>query len=99
MGPMTGWGAGYCAGYGKAGSMNPGFGAGRAASGGWGRCNRFFATGLPRWQRSGGAPFSSEPETPGDELDALRGQARHFEQGLKELQARIDALESKGKTE
>ncbi|MCE5266011.1 MAG: DUF5320 domain-containing protein [Deltaproteobacteria bacterium] len=99
MGPMTGRGAGRCAGYGKPGSMNTAFGAGRAPSGGRGRCNRFFATGLSRWQRLWGSPFSSGPQAPGEELETLKEQAGYFEEGLKELRARIGALESKGKTE
>ncbi len=65
---MTGRAAGYCAGYGMPGYMNPvpgrGFGAGYGRGGGfWGRgggrgCrNRYYATGLTGWQRAGyGAP-------------------------------------------
>ena len=66
MGPMTGRGAGFCAGFGAPGFMNPmpgrgvgmGFGRGR---GGWGRGfggggrgwrHGVHATGLPGWQRA-----------------------------------------------
>jgi len=51
MGPMTGRGAGYCAGYPVAGYMNtiPGRGMG-FGHGGRGRRNRFYATGLTGWQ-------------------------------------------------
>jgi len=64
MGPMTGRGAGYCAGYSVPGYMNQipggglgmgfggGFGRGRGG-GGWGRRNMFYATGLTGWQRAG----------------------------------------------
>jgi len=56
MGPMTGRAAGYCAGYGVPGYMNPvggrGFGAWGAGRGGWGRRNWFYATGVPGWQRA-----------------------------------------------
>ncbi|MCD6392347.1 MAG: DUF5320 domain-containing protein [Planctomycetes bacterium] len=57
MGPMTGRAAGYCAGYGIPGYMNPvggrGFGAfGRGRGGGWGWRNMFYATGLAGWQRA-----------------------------------------------
>jgi len=68
MGPMTGRAAGYCAGYGMPGYMNPGpgrrlwFGRGRgfwAWAGGFGRGRRwrnmFYATGLPGWMRFGWA--------------------------------------------
>ncbi|UCF06345.1 MAG: DUF5320 domain-containing protein [bacterium] len=64
MGPMTGRGAGYCAGYGMPGYMNPmpgrgfygrGWGRGRGGGGrGW--RNMYYATGLPGWAR-GGYPF------------------------------------------
>ena len=55
MGPMTGRAAGYCAGYGVPGFMNPipgrGYG-GWGRGGGWGRRNWFYATGMPGWQRA-----------------------------------------------
>ncbi len=61
-GPMTGRGAGYCAGYGVPGYMNPGFGGyGRGGFGGGfgyggGRGHRwgYHLTGMPGWAR--GAP-------------------------------------------
>jgi len=58
MGPMTGRGAGYCAGYPTPGYMNPvggrGYGGwGRGGGGGRGRRNQFYATGLTGWQRAG----------------------------------------------
>jgi len=61
MGPMTGRGAGFCAGYATPGFMNPmagsfgrGFGMGRGfGGGGRGRRNMFYATGMPGWQRAG----------------------------------------------
>ena len=60
-GPMTGRGAGFCAGYGMPGFMNPGFGRGMGprggrgmfgGGGGHGRRNWFRATGLTGWQRA-----------------------------------------------
>ena len=59
MGPMTGRGAGYCAGYSVPGYMNPYGGrypgGGRAFGGGFGRGrgyrNWYYATGLPGWAR------------------------------------------------
>ena len=57
MGPMTGRAAGYCAGYGAPGYMNPvggrGFGGWGRGGGGWGRRNWYYATGRPGWQRAG----------------------------------------------
>ncbi len=54
MGPMTGRGAGLCAGNPAPGYMSAGFGwgFGRGRGGGWGRRNWFYATGMPGWQRA-----------------------------------------------
>ncbi len=69
MGPMTGRGAGYCAGYATPGFANPGggrfFGSGRGAFGGRGRGrgyrNQYYATGQPGWSRYNmGMPASGE---------------------------------------
>ena len=78
MGPMTGRGAGYCAGYPAPGYAGFGFGRGfgQGRGGGRGRRNQFYATGLPGWQRDtygyptygGGVPYnmpySVAPNTP-----------------------------------
>ena len=66
MGPMTGRGAGYCAGYPVPGYMNPvggrGYGGWGRGGGGRGRRNRFYATGLTGWQRAGmGWPATGAP--------------------------------------
>ncbi|MBN2160125.1 MAG: DUF5320 domain-containing protein [Spirochaetes bacterium] len=57
-GPMTGRGAGYCAGNSVPGYMNPVYGRGRGpgggrgfGGGGRGWRNMFYATGLPFWAR------------------------------------------------
>jgi hypothetical protein len=77
MGPMTGRGAGYCAGYNIPGFANPipgrGFwGAGRGGFGG-GRGYRYmyYATGLPGWARFGAwspgayaSPYAAPPYAP-----------------------------------
>ena len=61
MGPMTGRGAGFCAGYDMPGFMNPGVGWGMGLRGGRGMFGRgggrgrrawFRATGLTGWQRA-----------------------------------------------
>jgi len=74
MGPMTGRGMGFCAGYNTPGYTNPGFGrgmgfgAGRGfGGGGRGRRNWFYATGMPGWSRAAqglpawGAPGYAAP--------------------------------------
>ena len=66
MGPMTGRGAGYCAGYPAPGFMNAipgrGFGGrgfyGRGRGGGRGWRHWFYATGLPGWARAGWVPVA-----------------------------------------
>jgi hypothetical protein len=68
-GPMTGRGAGYCAGYDVPGYMNsgPGRGFGRGLGyGGWGHGHGwrhwYHATGLPGWARFPASPWSAAPE-------------------------------------
>jgi len=52
-GPMTGRGAGYCAGYAMPGFASRGPGRGfRGGGRGRGRRNWFYATGVPGWQRA-----------------------------------------------
>jgi len=65
LGARTGRAAGYCAGYGVPGYMNPVpgggswgagrgyFGYGRGRGGGRGWRNWYYATGMPGWQRAG----------------------------------------------
>jgi hypothetical protein len=72
MGPMTGRGGGYCAGYDLPGYANPvpgrGFGMGWGRGGGWGRGrgwrNQYYATGVPGWARFGYAPAWGAPPAP-----------------------------------
>lgn len=105
-GPMTGRGAGFCAGYGTPGYANPVggrgfFGRGRGfGGGGWGRRNRYYATGLPGWARAGyaGVAYEGTPFAPGlnaqQELDGLKGQAEYLEDTLDGIKKRIEELES-----
>jgi len=87
-----------------------GWGRGRGGSRGW--RNQFYATGLTGWQRAGAAyptgiapfpgtipvahPYAPTP-TAEQELDALKGQAEHFEDALDGIRKRIGELESKSK--
>jgi hypothetical protein len=69
QGPMTGRGAGYCAGYDAPGYANPGprmgMGWRRGWGGGWGRGrgwrHRYYATGQPGWARFGRAGAWAPP--------------------------------------
>lgn len=107
-GPMTGRGAGYCAGYNTPGYMNPAWGRGRGRGRGWfgrggGRGYRhwFYATGLPGWARAGygGPAYGPADYPPGlentakDEMNILKDQARFLQDQLKDIQDRISTLE------
>jgi hypothetical protein len=112
FGPMTGRGAGYCAGYPVPGFMNPawglgggGWGWGRGGGGGgWRHSHWYYATGFPSWQRSSFAgwpgyvppfPAAFGPlMTKEQELEALKNQAKYFEQALDDLRTRISEVES-----
>ncbi|HOY09931.1 MAG TPA: DUF5320 domain-containing protein [Candidatus Omnitrophota bacterium] len=107
-GPMTGRGAGFCAGYSMPGYTNPlpgrgALGQGRGSlgrGGGRGRRNWFYATGLPGWQGAsmempafGGAyPYTSEM-TPKQEAYLLKNQADFLKKQLEDIQIRIETLE------
>ncbi len=109
LGSMTGRAAGYCAGYLVPGFMNlvwargfGGHGWGRGG-GGWRHRHGYYATGVPGYQRlwmdrpAYAPPF---PATCGpimtkeQELDALKQQAKYFEQALDDLRNRISEVES-----
>jgi hypothetical protein len=101
MGPMTGRGAGYCAGYGVPGFLNPGFGGGGRGFGrGMGR-GRGRGRGAA-WRHGGlGAgyapypmmPVAPAPMTARDEAELLRGQAEGIRRRLEEINARLGQLE------
>jgi len=112
-GPMTGRGAGFCAGYGAPGYMNPvggrGFrgrmvhGGGGAGRGGRGWRNRFYATGIPGWMAQGYPGMPADvgapvvPPSPTDEAAFLKNQAGILEQELKALKKRMTELEKQKK--
>jgi hypothetical protein len=103
MGPMTGHGLGYCAGYGAPGYVNPasGFGLGRgpgSRGGGHGWRHQFYATGLPGWARFGYAPARHygpgwRPVTEDEEVELLKNQAQVLQQELDAIAKRLAELE------
>jgi len=102
MGPMTGRGAGYCAGFSTPGYANPvggrgffGFGRGRGFAvrgGGRGWRNQFFATGLPGWARAG-YPESVAAPTAEQEKQTLKQEAQYLKDSLDSINKRIEELE------
>jgi len=107
LGPMTGRGLGYCAGYNAPGYMHPGPGLGLGM--GWGRGrgwrNRYYATGVPGWARAGwGAGpwwgWGAAPAAPAVEQEFLKAQAASLQQQLDAIRARLEELErEEGKEE
>ena len=108
-GPMTGRAAGYCAGYGVPGYMNPAGGRGM----GW-RRGRGFGGGFGRgWVASPGmvpayppvdAPVPVPPrydrDVPvQDELGALKSQADYMARSLEAINERIGVLEARSSDE
>ena len=115
MGPMTGRAAGYCAGYPVPGYMNPiagrgggwGYGRGMGWRRGWGRgggrgrgwrgaygpAYGYGAAAVPPPAFYGAAPTAEQ------ELVVLRQQAQAMQQGLEELNGRIQELEKEAGTE
>ena len=101
LGPVTGRGAGFCAGYAAPGYANvwP-----RWAFGGGGRGwrNRYYATGLTGWQRAGtgwvdaGAPFGA-PDTREGEIATLKTQAENLTRTLDGIRKQIETLEAQGR--
>ncbi|MDA3792089.1 MAG: DUF5320 domain-containing protein [Elusimicrobia bacterium] len=107
-GPMTGRGAGYCAGYDVPGYMNPAagrgaFGRGRGlgrGGGGRGFRNRYYATGQTGWARAAGGlptqvgPSAAVPQSsPAQEKEYLNQQTKVLKEELKATEKRLGELE------
>lgn len=97
-GPMTGRGAGWCAGHEMPGYAygRPGFGYGMGRGGrGRGHRHMFYATGAPRWARGRYAPPLPEVEP---DMEALKAEANWLAGRLEAIQKRIEAIEGRGAT-
>ena len=107
LGPMTGRGLGYCAGFAAPGYMNAMPGRGWGFGRGWGRGrgwrHRYYATGLPGWERMGlpyaNVPPSYQAPSPQQEAEALKAQAEQLEQSLAQIRNRVAELEAAGSKE
>lgn len=93
-GPMTGRGAGFCAGNAAPGYAN--FGGGRGGGMGFGRCGgggRGFGRGFGRgW---GGPVAGAVAPTAPQELAVLKQQAQQLQTDMELIQSRIQELETK----
>jgi hypothetical protein len=91
MGPMTGRGAGLCAGTRTPGFFGRVFGRGlmrgRGRGGGRGWRNMFHATGLPFWARGASEPTAAE------EKALLKDQADWLQEQREAIQKRMDELD------
>ncbi|NLG37465.1 MAG: DUF5320 domain-containing protein [Clostridiales bacterium] len=95
MGPMTGRGAGYCAGYAVPGYANPiGFAGGFGCGFGRGRGFRrmYYATGFPGWARYGYPAHPRANEGAADEKEFLNNQVDFLEGQLREIKKRLANL-------
>ena len=103
MGPMTGRGAGYCAGYSTPGFANAvggrgfgrGFGRGRGFGGGFGWARGGYAAPAFGVAAYGQVPFN-QAANPQQELDSLKNQAQNLEDALNGIKNRIAELTDKG---
>lgn len=109
LGPRSGRGAGYCAGYGSPGFVNPGpffgfgYGYGRGQGAGFGlgrgrgfrRC--FFAQPFG-WGYQYGAQYIPVPTQfgSGDEKAFLAGEAKILKDQLSQIEKRLSELEVSG---
>jgi hypothetical protein len=98
MGPMTGRGAGFCAGYGVPGCANPagyggGYGRGRGRGFGFGRM--YWGPVAP-WQAGYAHPAAYAEPYEMDEKEVLSRQAKYLEEELKQIKRRLDEIGEDG---
>lgn len=96
-GPMSGRGAGFCAGYAVPGYANAAGGRGLGRGFGFfgrsrGRRNWFWATGLAGWQRMAAPPVPQVDEA--QQVQALKSQAEYLTEALNDVRDRIEELQS-----
>ncbi len=108
MGPMTGRGAGYCAGFGMPGFANAPGGRGYGMGYGWGRGfgrGRGFGWGYPGGYNAGpmtppaaagpwANPWGVREISREEELSYLQGQASSLKEDLDAIMGRVKELEN-----
>ena len=99
LGPGTGWGAGYCAGYSYPGYFRSRFYMGRGA----GHRNRYWFDRSPGWPMArwyGFNPYpgpDAGPMSEEEELTFLRREAEDLERALGDVRTTIQEMEKKRK--
>ena len=94
MGPMTGRGAGFCAGYSMPGYANPTYGRGRSHFG-FGRGRGFFGRGRGQgFGRAWGYAPYDYPTSAKDEASMLKEQAKFMQSEIDAMNSHIKELES-----
>ncbi len=99
MGPMTGRGLGYCAGYNAPGYVNgmPGRGFGLGRGRGFGRglgLGLGFRGGRGRGWQPQSMPAPARP-TMEQEADSLKGHIKYLEDALENIRQRLAELQSR----
>lgn len=84
MGPMTGRGTGFCAGYAQAGPLNPAMPTRGICGGGYGHRNMYYATGLPYRAR--------ENVQTGSYRENLEGTLKLHEEAIGNIRKKLDEL-------
>ena len=103
-GPMTGRGAGYCAGYAAPGYANPVSGLGYRGFGRGGGGGRGYGRGFGRGWGRGASYYGDAPVAPyapavsaQQELEMLKSEAKALENEIKAINDRIKTLETADK--
>jgi len=101
MGPMTGRRAGYCAGFGVPGYLNPGFGYGawygRGCGRGWGFCRGFSFTAVPGRAPAGYPVYGGAYTPAGTEREYLNQQVEILEDQLEQVKKRLQEIDEEEK--
>ncbi|KPJ71755.1 hypothetical protein AMJ50_00195 [Parcubacteria bacterium DG_74_3] len=99
LGPMTGRGFGYCAGYPHPGYMNPigrGWGRGMAWRRGWGGgWGRGWRRGWDPYWGYPDFPYSAQPPTAKEEKEMLKEEKEILSEELKALRETMKAIEER----
>ena len=94
MGPMTGRGAGVCAGYSNPATVS-GFGRRFGWGGGRGWRNRFSAAGRPGWDAYSPTAYAAPAISGEQEVGMLKMQAQDLQATLQRINDRLNELEKK----